>query len=341
VHTKGWDNPVIYHWESPDMVKWSGGPLAVVEPEKVRAWAPEFTYVPSEDFFYVYWSSLHNGHNTIYYSTTRDWKDVVPARSKVFYDIGIHDIDLTIVEHGGIYYGFHKPGDVNDMMNNMLMTTPTLHAESKDFGFGKNGAGTDVLSGASKPIEGPEVIRLIGQDKWYVYGDPFNSPMEAWETSDFKTFSKITVKVPPGAKHCGLVAVTEEELQTLLAAYPFPGKLPPLPDYNEVVPTSRFKGVNWRFTLDQPAADWVNPAFNDLAWKEGPGGFGTAGTPGAVVRTEWKTDDIWLRREFDWPSDKTARRLCWFTTTMMSRSKSMACWPARPADLSPNTKRWP
>ena len=68
-----------------------------------------------------------------------------------------------------------------------------------------------------------------------------------------------------------------------------------------VVPTSQQKGLPWRYTFRKPAGDWYKPDFDDTSWKEGVGGFGTKGTPGAVVRTEWKTDDIWLRREFTLP----------------------------------------
>src|SRR5262249_5195856 len=57
----------------------------------------------------------------------------------------------------------------------------------------------------------------------------------------------------------------------------------------------------WRYTLEKPAEDWCKPSFDDSSWKEGKGGFGTKGTPGAVVRTQWNTAGIWLRRQVTLP----------------------------------------
>jgi len=54
--------------------------------------------------------------------------------------------------------------------------------------------------------------------------------------------------------------------------------------------------TEWSYTLSKPADDWSKPEFDDSAWKRGPAGFGTRGTPNTKVRTEWMTDDIWLRR---------------------------------------------
>jgi hypothetical protein len=71
------------------------------------------------------------------------------------------------------------------------------------------------------------------------------------------------------------------------------------PIVREVVPTSRRSGQLWRFTTDEPAADWHSPNYDDAAWEQGLGGFGTDGTPGAVVGTIWETDRIWLRRVFE------------------------------------------
>jgi hypothetical protein len=78
--------------------------------------------------------------------------------------------------------------------------------------------------------------------------------------------------------------------------------LPPPPRIAEVVASAQHAPVSWRYTMETPAPDWFQPDFDASGWHEGPGGFGTRGTPGAVVRTEWKTADIWLRREFTLPA---------------------------------------
>lgn len=66
---------------------------------------------------------------------------------------------------------------------------------------------------------------------------------------------------------------------------------------------SRAEAQEWHYTTDAPADDWMKPDFDASAWKTAPGGFGTEGTPGAVVRTEWNTPDIWIRRSFELPQD--------------------------------------
>jgi len=80
--------------------------------------------------------------------------------------------------------------------------------------------------------------------------------------------------------------------------------LPKPPKTVVVVPTSEKEPAAWRYTTQTPADDWFRPEFEAASWKEGPGGFGTRGTPGTVVRTEWNTPRIWLRREFVLPEGK-------------------------------------
>ncbi|EEF62803.1 glycoside hydrolase family 2 sugar binding [Pedosphaera parvula Ellin514] len=65
-----------------------------------------------------------------------------------------------------------------------------------------------------------------------------------------------------------------------------------------VVPDAQQDKVSWKYTFEQPSADWAKSEFVDTSWKEGRAGFGTKGTPGAIVKTEWKSADIWMRRQF-------------------------------------------
>jgi len=65
-----------------------------------------------------------------------------------------------------------------------------------------------------------------------------------------------------------------------------------------IAATSEQNPVLWRYSLEAPTNAWMNPEFDDSGWALSPGGFGSPGTPGAVVRTEWRARDIWLRRVF-------------------------------------------
>ena len=76
------------------------------------------------------------------------------------------------------------------------------------------------------------------------------------------------------------------------------GVFPPPPEIKVLAPTAQKEAVVWSYTFEKPPANWFSPAFDASAWAEGPGGFGTKGTPGSIVRTEWKGADLWLRREF-------------------------------------------
>jgi hypothetical protein len=54
----------------------------------------------------------------------------------------------------------------------------------------------------------------------------------------------------------------------------------------------------WQYTTANPGADWFAATPTYTEWTKGVAGFGSKGTPGAHIGTEWTTADIWLRAEF-------------------------------------------
>jgi hypothetical protein len=84
--------------------------------------------------------------------------------------------------------------------------------------------------------------------------------------------------------------------------------LPP-PEMRVLLPTSENAPREWRYTTMRPPGGWHEPHYDDASWQQAPGGFGTEGTPRAVVRSVWDTSDIWLRRTFDLESPSPAGRI--------------------------------
>ena len=65
-----------------------------------------------------------------------------------------------------------------------------------------------------------------------------------------------------------------------------------------VLPTSQTQARNWSYTTTTPATNWYASNYSAAAWSNGPAGFGTTMTPGAVVGTVWNSANIWLRQTF-------------------------------------------
>lgn len=83
--------------------------------------------------------------------------------------------------------------------------------------------------------------------------------------------------------------------------------MPRPPQTVPLVPSAAIQPATWRYTTQEPPAGWMEATFDDAAWAEGRSGFGTAGTPGAVIGTVWETPDIWLRRVVTIPDPRPAR----------------------------------
>ncbi len=77
-----------------------------------------------------------------------------------------------------------------------------------------------------------------------------------------------------------------------------------------VVPTSQTNGQNWQYTTNTPAANWYATGFNASAWSNGIAGFGAGNPPNTagLVRTPWRTADLWLRTTFN-PGTLTAPQI--------------------------------
>ncbi|MCS7254224.1 MAG: glycoside hydrolase family 2 TIM barrel-domain containing protein [Armatimonadota bacterium] len=129
----------------------------------------------------------------------------------------------------------------------------------------------------------------------------------AWELKDTMGLSgAIYTQLTDVETECnGLLTYDRKVIKMpveIIAKAVLRGEFPGLPRYKVVVPTAQDdEKIRWKYTFEKPADDWFKPEFNDSGWKEGIGGFGVRGTPGAIVRTEWRTSDIWLRREFTLP----------------------------------------
>ncbi|TWI16760.1 uncharacterized protein DUF4964 [Sphingobacterium siyangense] len=67
------------------------------------------------------------------------------------------------------------------------------------------------------------------------------------------------------------------------------------PSYAVILPTSEDKSYTVQYTESKPQGGWESSAYKTNAWKSG---LAPIGDDAQQVKTLWKSDDIWVRREF-------------------------------------------
>lgn len=70
-----------------------------------------------------------------------------------------------------------------------------------------------------------------------------------------------------------------------------------------ILPMTNTERWEAKFTMSQPAANWIQPQFDDSGWTKGKAAFGTKDMK--RISTEWNTEDIWVRRSFNLNQDLT------------------------------------
>jgi tetratricopeptide (TPR) repeat protein len=68
-----------------------------------------------------------------------------------------------------------------------------------------------------------------------------------------------------------------------------------LPALTPLMADAHANPAPWRYTVAEPATNWLKADFPDDRW---PMGSAVFGTPDCLPRTLWTNSDIWLRREF-------------------------------------------
>ena len=79
-------------------------------------------------------------------------------------------------------------------------------------------------------------------------------------------------------------------------------------DLQPLATTSEQGHWTGKYTIEEPADGWQNAGFNDHAWKEGEGAFGTRKND-YPIKTQWEECRIWVRRVVNFPENMAGKNV--------------------------------
>ena len=222
----GWNsNRNLISAASTDLVHWFDQSLIEIANKYPnmqgadRAWAPQAIYDPEAQAYMIYFAARVpgiDGRTVMYYAYSKDMKKLDGAPQLLFAPQNGNDaIDSDIIFENGKYYMYYK-----NETNKRIYLAVADHA---------NGPYKEVkqVSEGNIGVEGPNIYRVIGEDKWLMMSDAYgNGYYVMQETSDLENF----ITVPRNGysfdftpRHGYVIPITASQYTALVNVYPSAG----------------------------------------------------------------------------------------------------------------------
>jgi len=187
-----------------------------------RAWAPQAIYDPEKGSYMIYFAARVPGRDDrtiMYYAYSRDMKTLDTEPQLLFAPKNGNDaIDSDIINVGGKYYMYYK----NE-------TNKRIYLATADHASGPYSEIKQVSEG-SLGVEGPNIYKLIGSNKWLMmsdaYGDGYYVMQETTDLVNFSTVDRSGYSFNFTPRHGYVIPINADQYTALINAFPSEGVTP-------------------------------------------------------------------------------------------------------------------
>lgn len=286
--------PGFYHLQSEDLINWRTGENGriLVKPSSTdisKAESPEWIYDEALSTFFVYWSANNGSKNSVYVTTTKDWKRFTTSRQYFAPSYSVYD--MHIEKTGNVYTGFFYNNDRNicQTQASVLKLTGTEFSEPER-----------IFSSQIPKSRYPQTFPALDGSGWFLLHDATSNGGQTIscsgnvEENKWYPCDENEISLPEGAEEGSVLVIAADELTKLLGWFYY--------EECDVLPTAEKEPQIWKYQTASSIStntNWTKKGFNETGWQDGLSGFGANNPPGSFVNTTWTTYDIRLRYHLD------------------------------------------
>lgn len=213
---EGWEsNHALVVWRSKDLIDWSDENIIDMRDlgasfvSTTRAWAPQAMWDEKAKMYMLYWAHSTKENNTagMYYAHTKDFRTITEPKPLYCRYCQTIDGDIIYNEKEKLYYLYFK---YEENQTIAYVTSENLTGPYKDEPV--------EVSLAPSGVEGSEMYKICGTDKWVMIMDEYGKGrFFMQETEDFHSFTPVSdYSMDFGPRHGSVTAITNEEYDRLI-----------------------------------------------------------------------------------------------------------------------------